>query len=306
MNIRDILNYDDAVAVRVGDSSYGFSGALASTPHSSFMAPSSTKERASRGSRSSGSSGGKSLKQMKEEEEERRELIPRELNKMADFLFQRGKVYLSEKITSIGVGKLLHPRVVEMWISLVVNPASPLSPDHKEDFDRDFLVLLPGFMDDDLYTAKVAKGGVFFPRDRVILAPIQHPTTKHWVLLVFTVEEMSVIIYDVMNHADKAEAIYRPFKDWLKKVHVIEQGAEWHGSGELEYSQYFNVSKNMSPVDLAEADLKNNSGIFMCMFMWYIIHRGLDKFEFEPDDSMRARLWIIHKLSRAMIRLFHY
>jgi len=301
MNIRDILNYDDDVAaVRVG----GFS---VSTPHPSFMASlasSSTKKRASRGY--SGSSGGKSLKQMKEEEEALRELIPRELNKMADFLFQHGNVYLSDKITSIGVGKLLHPRVVEMWISLVVNPPSLLSPDHKEDFDSDFLVLLPGFMEDDLYTAKVAKGGVFFPRDRIILAPIQHPTTKHWVLLVFTVKEMSVIIYDVLNHADKADAIYRPFKAWLKKVHVIEQGAEWHGSDELEYSQYFNISRNMSPVDLAEAGLKNNGGIFTCIFMWHIIHRGgLDKFEFEPDDSMRARLWIIHKLSRAMIHHFH-
>jgi hypothetical protein len=60
-------------------------------------------------------------------------------------------------------------------------------------------------MNDDVYTQRIASGGVFYPtmgRD-TILAPIQHPRTRHWVLLVCDMGNMRVQIFDIMNHSDK-------------------------------------------------------------------------------------------------------
>jgi hypothetical protein len=320
MSIRDIILNDEDAAVRDRGDSYDFSGAAVSTPHPSFMASLALMSPVSSSSssslllspsipaRRSGVSGGSSSVNFRSmEEAERREYILRELDKIANLLLQCGLLQSANNIKSLDVGKVLHPRIIDLWITLVVNPL--LLP-HNNMSERDkrlepnFILLQTGFMDDTEYTRKIATGGVFHPmRYHTILAPIQHPRTGHWVLLVCDMGNMRVKIFDIMNHSDKKELIYEPFKAWLKTVHSIEDGAEWENSDDLNYSQHFNIARGMTRDDFAKAEFKKNSGIFTCMFMFYIYQR-LEMFEFKPGDSLKARVWVIHKLKRAILSSF--
>jgi hypothetical protein len=294
MSIRDILN-DDGAYARDGGGFYDFSGAAVSTPHPSFMASLAlTSPVSSSLSPTIPAKRSSSVNSQYMEEVAGRKYISRGVDDMAELLFRCDRTYLGNNIRSLSVGELLHPCIMDLWIKLVVNPSSP-----------DIILLQTGFMNDDVYTQRIASGGVFYPtmgRD-TILAPIQHPRTGHWVLVVCSMREMRVQIFDIMNHSDRGELIYEPFKAWLKKVHVMEDGTEWVNSDELKFSRNFNIASGMSSDDFAKAHFKKNSGIFTCIFMFYI-YRRLEMFEFKPDDSLKARAWVIHKLQRAIISSF--
>jgi Ulp1 family protease len=142
---------------------------------------------------------------------------------------------------------------------------------------------------------------VFFPRNRTIIAPIQHEGTGHWVLLVLKMQQMRLFIYDTLNLPDKERYIVIPFKEWMGRQHEMEQGCAWEYSDDITYVKDFNTGKGMTPQEISKSYEKNNCGIFTCMFMLYLCQRK--PFNLRPSDDTKIRAWILHRLKSPLLML---
>lgn len=209
-----------------------------------------------------------------------------------DVVDEDDKVGGEEEGPSSSGSKLLHPQVVDLWITLVVEPKIEV-----DQFNRKRTIILsPGFMDSKGVSVRAGENKLFYnPGVLTFLAPMLY--LGHWVLAVIEYfGEMKISFCDVFNLPNKRENLFEPLVQWLKLQYIAEEHVSAEQANEiLDFSFSHTVYSNRSAV------YKNGDcGVFMCMAILYFSQER-ESLDFGPNDMLAARRFITRNLALKML-----